>query len=191
METESKLSSLHFSFYVWIIANLWLGYIDKNRLHLVHPMHPSFQSLTSHMKKRSCTFYTFYTWRKFYKHVWNPFRQVDSWTMDALCNIMEPLWKNAQPPFGHGTADFDRKAPRLAWILSIIQPIGGSVWKTAALFFRKVAPFEKMAALNFPKVPLNFAKQLVLLTNRASIYEWLAMTEMKTHVVFQNGGCAF
>ena len=59
----------------------------------------------------------------------------DSWTMDALCNIMEPLWKNAQPPFGHGTADFDRKAPRQAWILSIIQPIGGSVWKNSGTIF--------------------------------------------------------
>ena len=63
--------------------------------------------------------------------------------------------------------------------------------KIAALFFRKVPPFEKMVALNFPKVPLNFAKQLVLLTNRASIYDRLAMTGMKSYAIFQDGGCAF
>ena len=63
--------------------------------------------------------------------------------------------------------------------------------KIAAPFGKIAAPFEKIAALFFRKVPLNFAKQVVLLQTVAFMLVCRTVMRSNSVAIIQNRVCAF
>jgi len=63
--------------------------------------------------------------------------------------------------------------------------------KIAAPFGKIAAPFEKIAALFFRKVPLNFAKQVVLLQPVALMLVCRTIMRSNSGAFMQDGVCAF
>ena len=75
--------------------------------------------------------------------------------------------------------------------MALFEKIEAPFGKIAAPFGKIAAPFGKIAALFFRKVPLNFAKQVVLLQTVAFMLVCRTVIRSNNGAFMQDGVCAF